>query len=471
PTQGCFILRKFSLDKQTYNPGETINGYVEWVFAKCCPNCIVYALIYDQFGSEVTRIWAGGDSGYTHMVLSKSFSLKAQTQAGTYCLSLNVAYDYSPPRPDQGVISKTCYSVTSIGSIRVIAQYVDGGVASNAKVYVDGQFKGYTDSSGVLLVSVPSGSHTVKVSQDVLGITDKYISDALSVNVPVGACVDAKVTLKCSGDCVKITGGVASPSTAKPGDTITVTVKYVFFHCCSGCCIVKANAFGDWAKTTQLAVIHDGCEGQFHTEITKSFTFTLPSSISAGTHYVRVGFNYDYSFKTSYDDLSTTTHIDIPISVPGSPDLTVAYPLSFSPSTVQPGGSITVTWTEKNIGYGGAGSYRVGVYLGVSEYGVEYLLGSFQRSGLPAGASSTYTATLTVPSSVPAGQYYVVVWIDDTQVVAESNENNNRGSSTPNKVTILPPPKLTVTVKHADNSPASGAKVCAGSTCGYADSQ
>jgi hypothetical protein len=200
------------------------------------------------------------------------------------------------------------------GSIRVIAQYVDGAVASNAKVCVDGQLKGYTDDRGVLLVSVPSGSHTVMVWQDVPGIADKYVSDDVSVDVPARASVDAKVTLKCSGDCVKISAS-ASPSTARPGDSITVTVKYVFFHCCSGCCSVKANAFGDWAKTTQLAVIHDGCEGQFHTEITKNFTFTLPTSISAGTHYVRVGFNYDYSFKTSYDDLSTTTHVDVPVSV------------------------------------------------------------------------------------------------------------------------------------------------------------
>jgi hypothetical protein len=121
--------------------------------------------------------------------------------------------------------------------------------------------------------------------------------------------------------------------------------------------------------------------------------------------------------------------------VPSLPDLTVR-DVGFSPQTVSQGGSITVSWTEVNIGSGNAGPYRVGIYLGVSEYGRDCLLGSFNRDGLTAGGSRSYMQTFTIPSDVPAGSYYVTVFIDDLRAVSEANEENNIGSSTPNRLTI-----------------------------------
>ena len=302
---------------------------------------------------------------------------------------------------------------SNTGTIRVIVHYVDGVAASNAKVYVDGQLKGYTDSSGTLMVSVPAGTHSVQVVQDVMGITNKYVSDTVSISVPIGMCVDAKVVLKCQGGCVKITSGSASPSSAKPGDAVTVTVKYVFFHCCSACCIVKANAFGDWAKTTQLAVVHDGCEGTFHTEITKTFTFTLPATISPGTHYVRVGFNYDYSFKSSYDDLASTEHIDIPINVAACTtetsyldgQITGVNPSSVSVSLGQ---SVQFTFTVKNTGNVVA-DYHV-YFPDGSLFG--YVSGTIT---LNPGQQGQITLTGTVPSGAQPGSYSVDVYFEMAQ--------------------------------------------------------
>jgi PKD repeat protein/plastocyanin len=112
PRGGCFYLRSFQLDKNSLNPGETVTGSAEWVFAKCCPNCAVYAVVYDQVGKEVTRLWQGGDSGYTHQVIKKTFTYTAPSTSGTYCLTLNVAYDYSPPNPSQGIMGRTCFTVS-----------------------------------------------------------------------------------------------------------------------------------------------------------------------------------------------------------------------------------------------------------------------------------------------------------------------------------------------------------------------
>lgn len=204
------------------------------------------------------------------------------------------------------------------GEILVNARYVDGVSAPDADVYVDGQYRGRTDVGGRLLVSgLPEGYHTVLVKQSILQGRGIYSSDEIRVYVRAGGRVDVNAVLNPVTPCTIITYSSASPSNPKPGDRVTVTVRYVFLHCCSACCIVKANAFGDWAKTIQLGVIHDGCEGQFHTEIERSFSFTLPTIISPGRHYIRVGLNYAYDFARSYDELAQMDHVDIPIDVQG----------------------------------------------------------------------------------------------------------------------------------------------------------
>jgi hypothetical protein len=145
----------------------------------------------------------------------------------------------------------------------------------------------------------------------------------------------------------------------------------------------------------------------------------------------------------SGEDISDGTFEIVGATVP-LPDLTVR-DVSFSPQTVSQGGSITVSWTEANIGSGNAGPYRVGVYLGVSEYGRDYLLGSLNRDGLVAGGSRSATQTFTIPSNVPPGIYYVTVFIDSQGDVSESNEGNNVGSST-NRVTVTQQQQLEVDV-------------------------
>jgi len=123
-----------------------------------------------------------------------------------------------------------------------------------------------------------------------------------------------------------------------------------------------------------------------------------------------------------------------------APDLTIVPgSVKFSPSSVPQGGVITVTWTEKNQGNGDAGPYTVGVYLATTEYGTNYLLGRISRSGLSAGASFTDTQSFRVPDKISPSQYFVTVFIDDSFQVKESNENNNIGSSNPNKVNVEPP--------------------------------
>lgn len=45
---------------------------------------------------------------------------------------------------------------------------------------------------------------------------------------------------------------------------------------------------------------------------------------------------------------------------------------------------------------------------------------------LDAGQSTTTSANITIPSNLPSGTYYVGIWADRDNAIAESNENNNQ---------------------------------------------
>ncbi len=122
-------------------------------------------------------------------------------------------------------------------------------------------------------------------------------------------------------------------------------------------------------------------------------------------------------------------------------DLTVTG-VSFTPSSVPQGGSLSVSFTVTNPGGLASGSFSNRVSLATTAWGTTYSLGNFSMGSLGAGASQPTTVNVTIPSSVPLGSYWVTVFTDGFQQIAESNENNNIGSSDPNKVTIIPPPTL-----------------------------
>jgi VCBS repeat-containing protein len=171
---------------------------------------------------------------------------------------------------------------------------------------------------------------------------------------------------------------------------------------------------------------------------TSMLTITTSPTTKAGT--------YTLTITGTGGDKSKIASVKLIVSPPPpSPDLTVR-DVVFFPQNVAQGGSLTVSWTEANIGGVNAGPYRVGVYLGISEYGRDYLLDSFNRDGLAAGGSMSSRQTFTIPSSVPPGSYYVTVFIDSQGDVSESNVGNNVGSSTPNRVTVTQQQQLQVDV-------------------------
>ncbi|RSN75257.1 MAG: hypothetical protein DSO07_10215 [Thermoproteota archaeon] len=108
------------------------------------------------------------------------------------------------------------------------------------------------------------------------------------------------------------------------------------------------------------------------------------------------------------------------------PDLEVS-DMSLEPSiTIHQGDTLTVKWTERNIGDADA-SYSVGIYLETKEYEKGICLAHFQHT-LLARSSMSYSVNLTIPLELPPGKYYITVFVNDDNKTAELNKDNNRAT-------------------------------------------
>ncbi len=107
------------------------------------------------------------------------------------------------------------------------------------------------------------------------------------------------------------------------------------------------------------------------------------------------------------------------------PDLTIL-PLT-APAGAEVGATISVMDTTRNIGGGYAGATKTRFYLSADSVpdASDLLLGSRAVSGLAAGASSTGSTSLTIPSGTAAGSYYILAKADATDLVIEAHEINN----------------------------------------------
>jgi hypothetical protein len=122
------------------------------------------------------------------------------------------------------------------------------------------------------------------------------------------------------------------------------------------------------------------------------------------------------------------------------PDLVVTA-LSNPPATASPAGTFAVTDTTANQG-GRATSATTTTryYLSTDQArntGDTALTGTRAVGALAAGSSSSGTVTVTVPSGMSAGTYFLLACADDDTTEAEQSETNNcRASTTSVQVTI-----------------------------------
>jgi PKD repeat protein len=118
--------------------------------------------------------------------------------------------------------------------------------------------------------------------------------------------------------------------------------------------------------------------------------------------------------------------------VPLLPDLQIS--INKAPTSAGPGQTFNVEYAVRNSGNSGSGRFRTGIYLarGMSVTTEDLLIGSRDLGFLSEGVSFNFTLEVTVPTdlfSKPGfrpGSLSLIAFVDDTQQVTESNENNNQ---------------------------------------------
>lgn len=173
--------------------------------------------------------------------------------------------------------------------------------------------------------------------------------------------------------------------------------------------------------SNQIAVDVTGTAQGWYVSPSTNYGLQLVASSSAGFVY----------FTSLEGASSIRPRLDVTYTVL-QPDL-VPTSVSVTPTTIAPGGSISVTFTVANQGQAASTLIANEIYLSTSQYSTAgRLLGNSNMSSIAAGSSKTNTASFTIPSDVSPGSYYVVVYADAGNANAEGTqgENNNINSTT-----------------------------------------
>lgn len=108
---------------------------------------------------------------------------------------------------------------------------------------------------------------------------------------------------------------------------------------------------------------------------------------------------------------------------PQTPDLTVTQVTA--PTSASIGSTVNVTFTTANLRDGPSGSFENLVSLGTSPWGTQTHLGYFGMDSLASVSQGSDAVQVTIPTTVLPGRYWVTVYADALDNVAESNEGNN----------------------------------------------
>ena len=155
-----------------------------------------------------------------------------------------------------------------------------------------------------------------------------------------------------------------------------------------------------------------------------STSVTVPSTITVGSYYLLACAD-DTNLVPETNETNNCTAASAKVLV--GPDL-IESAVSTTATAAGPGSILLVNDTATNQGAGNAAASVTQYYLSPynSKTGASQLLsGNRGVAALTAGASSTGSATVTVPSNMAVGSYYLLACADDTNLVPETNETNN----------------------------------------------
>jgi subtilisin family serine protease len=209
------------------------------------------------------------------------------------------------------------------------------------------------------------------------------------------------------------------------------------------------DAADQWIGERILSSIGAGVSAQAST------TLHIPPSTATGLYRILAKADWDNTITESSETNNLRTSV-----IQIGPDLAVS--ALTAPATAVAGGAISVSDTTKNQGGGSADASATRFYwsANLTLDASDQLIGSRSVAPLAAGALASFTGTITVPTSLTAGSYYVIAQADGGGQVSETAETNNTRASAAIKVG----PDLIVTTVSVPSSGAAGATIAATDT-------
>ncbi len=158
-------------------------------------------------------------------------------------------------------------------------------------------------------------------------------------------------------------------------------------------------------------------------------TLTIPGGTADGTYYVgMIVDSADVVEETN--EANNVSWSSLTVAPASSTIDLVADSVATAASSVAAGASFQVAYAGHAEGAGTiGGSFSLGLYLSTdasitpSDVLLGQRVGNWATTGGDTFAESAYT--VTVPAATPSGTYYLGFRVDNTGVVAESNESNN----------------------------------------------
>lgn len=161
----------------------------------------------------------------------------------------------------------------------------------------------------------------------------------------------------------------------------------------------------------------------------QSFPYTIPTDVPLG--FYRLGAIADNAQVIAELDEDNNTRaasgqVEVYVPPPPAPDLSVTS-IAVSVTSISSGGNLTIDDVVRNGGELASGSTRVAFFLSPDEEidASDSLLGVRSVAGLAVGAESSGSTTVSLPTSLTPGSWWLGAIIDDTDAVTESNEENN----------------------------------------------
>src|SRR5215831_9100024 len=287
-----------------------------------------------------------------------------------------------------------------------------------------------------------SGITDLKVGPDGLLYVLAFSQGKLYVISPLGGAADLVETAfgapsaAAPGATIQLTDTVQNQGTAQASASMS---RYYF----------SADALKDpgdtlFAHTRSVPILAAGATS------TGTVSITIPSTTPPGAYFLLACAD-DTNIVAESDEANNCRSAALQITHADLVELAVSDPPAFG----LPGGSFKVTDTAKNNATVGAKGSSTRYYFSadaIKDGGDKLLGGSRGVPALAAGASSTGTVNVTIPSTTTLATYRLLACADDTAVVVETSESNNCVASA-NTVQVTRPDLVETAVSNPPASP------------------